>query len=136
MKGIAGYPGCLWLFVIRGGFTILSGLIMGLFLPDPFHNPYSLFLPGIHILQTRVVINDPNKTNQKQHIGLDTFKRAFSKLLIWIHISITMGNNGPFRGFGTYGPTIVKIFDFVSLTSNALDSVSLFLQNGDKRGET
>ena len=45
-----------------------------------------------------------------------------------MHIFITFGNNGPFRGFDTYGPTIIRSFGFPSLSSNALAAVGLFLQ--------
>ncbi|OLN87608.1 putative transporter C1002.16c-like protein 26 [Colletotrichum chlorophyti] len=136
MKGVAGYPGWFWLFVIMGAFTMVSGIVLGCFLPDAFHNPHSWFIPRwdiftpreLHILQTRVMLDDPNKEKKKQHIGLASFKKAFSNWLIWVHIFITLGNNGPFRGFDTYGPTIIRSFGFPSLTSNALSSVGLFLQ--------
>ncbi|KAI8315581.1 putative transporter [Colletotrichum sp. SAR11_240] len=102
----------------------------------------------LHILQTRVRIDDPNKMNKKQHIGMAAFKKAFSNWRIWMHVFITLGNNGPFRGFDTYGPTIIRSFGFPSLTSNALAAVGLFLQvpvsfgfsyvsdRFNKRGET
>ena len=41
---------------------------------------------------------------------------------------ITLANNGPFRGFDTYGPTIIRSFGYASLQSNALAAVGLFLQ--------
>lgn len=86
MKGVAGYPGWFWLFVLMGGFTIVCGVIMGFLLPDSFHNPRTWFLPRweiftereLHILQTRVTIDDPNKTRKKQHIGRGAFKKAVS----------------------------------------------------------
>jgi MFS family permease len=84
MKGVAGYPGWFWLFIIMGGFTILSGIVLGFCLPDSFANPRSCFLPNfcfftereLHILQTRVQLDDPNKTKKRHHIGIDSFKRA------------------------------------------------------------
>ncbi|KAF3797739.1 MFS transporter prlL [Colletotrichum gloeosporioides] len=156
MKGVAGYPGWFWLFIVMGAFTIASGIVLGFCLPDAFHNPHSWFLPQVnifterelHILQTRVRIDDPNKMNKKQHIGMAAFKKAFSNWRIWMHVFITLGNNGPFRGFDTYGPTIIRSFGFPSLTSNALAAVGLFLQvpvsfgfsyvsdRFNKRGET
>ncbi|CAI0647627.1 unnamed protein product [Colletotrichum noveboracense] len=155
-KGVAGYPGWFWLFIVMGAFTIASGIVVGFCLPDAFHNPHSWFLPQVnifterelHILQTRVRIDDPNKMNKKQHIGIAAFKKAFSNWRIWVHVFITLGNNGPFRGFDTYGPTIIRSFGFPSLTSNALAAVGLFLQvpvsfgfsyisdRFNKRGET
>ncbi|KAI8283911.1 hypothetical protein K4K60_002362 [Colletotrichum sp. SAR11_57] len=100
------------------------------------------------LYKTRVRIDDPNKMNKKQHIGIAAFKKAFSNWRIWVHVFITLGNNGPFRGFDTYGPTIIRSFGFPSLTSNALAAVGLFLQvpvsfgfsyisdRFNKRGET
>lgn len=164
MKGVGGYPGWFWLFVIMGGFTVLCGIVLGFCLPDSFGNPRSWFLPNysfftereLHILQMRVQVDDPNKSKKRQHIGVDSFKKAvssvivllflllpdkikenvlirrrnlqFSNWLLWVHVLITLGNNGPFRGFDTYGPTIIKSFGFESLQSNALASVGLFLQ--------
>ncbi|KZL76046.1 alternative sulfate transporter [Colletotrichum tofieldiae] len=156
MKGVAGYPGWFWLFIIMGAFTMASGIVLGFCLPDAFHNPHSWFLPRhdfftareLHILQTRVILDDANKERKAQHIGLASFKKAFSNWRIWVHIFITLGNNGPFRGFDTYGPTIIRSFGFPSLTSNALAAVGLFLQvpvsfafswvsdRFNKRGET
>lgn len=86
MRGVGGKPGWFWLFVLMGGFTILSGAILGLFLPDSFRNPHSTFLPKvsiftereIHILNTRVLIDDPMKGKKKKRIGLVAFKKAVS----------------------------------------------------------
>lgn len=86
MRGVAGYPGWFWLFIIMGGFTILSGILLGFCLPDSFANPRSWFLPKfcfftereLYILQTRVQIDDPNKSKKRHHIGIDSFKRAVS----------------------------------------------------------
>ncbi|PKS05148.1 hypothetical protein jhhlp_008515 [Lomentospora prolificans] len=156
MKGVGGYPGWFWLFVIMGAFTGLCGILMGFCLPDSFHNPRSWFMPKfsffsereLHILQTRVMLDDPYKTRKQQRIGASAFKKALSNWRIWLHVFITFFNNGPFRGFDTYGPTIIKSFGYPSLTSNALASVGLFLQvpvsfvfsfvsdKYDRRGET
>ncbi|EQB44689.1 alternative sulfate transporter [Colletotrichum gloeosporioides Cg-14] len=153
MKGVAGYPGWFWLFIVMGAFTIASGIVLGFCLPDAFHNPHSWFLPQVnifterelHILQTRVRIDDPNKMNKKQHIGMAAFQKA---VILQLAHMVTLGNNGPFRGFDTYGPTIIRSFGFPSLTSNALAAVGLFLQvpvsfgfsyvsdRFNKRGET
>ncbi|KAL2201700.1 MFS general substrate transporter [Sarocladium strictum] len=82
----------------------------------------------LHILRRRVEIDDPNKSNQKTHIGVAAFKKIVC--------------------FDTYGPTIIRSFGFPSLSSNALAAVGIFLQipvlyafswvsdTYDKRGET
>ncbi|KAH0842970.1 alternative sulfate transporter [Fonsecaea pedrosoi] len=136
MRGVGGKSGWFWLFVLMGSFTVLSGLILGFFLPDSFKNPRSTFLPNvkiftdreIHILNTRVMIDDPMKGKKKKRIGRLAFKKAFSHWRMWVHVIITLANNGPQRAFDTYAPTIVRSFGFAALSSNALASVGLFLQ--------
>ncbi|KAM3559657.1 hypothetical protein ARSEF4850_004027 [Beauveria asiatica] len=136
MRGVGGQPGWFWLFALMGAFTVLCGLIFGFCLPDSFRNPHSTFLPRyswftereIHILQTRVLIDDPMKGQKKKKIPLAAFKRAFLDWRIWIHFLITLCNNGPQRAFDTYAPSIVTSFGFTGLSSNALAAVGLFLQ--------
>ncbi|KAL3478257.1 major facilitator superfamily domain-containing protein [Aspergillus californicus] len=156
MRGVGDRTGWFWLFALMGSFTVLSGFIFGFFLLDSFRNPHSTFLPKVsrfterelHILQTRVLIDDPMKGRKKKTIGLDAFKRAFTNWRIWIHFLITLTNNGPQRAFDTYAPSIVTSFGFGSLISNAMAAVGLFLQvpvsfvfswvsdHYDRRGET
>lgn len=96
MRGVGGKAGWFWLFVLMGVFTIFSGCILGLFLPDSFRNPRSTFLPKItwfsdrelHILKTRVLLDDPMKGKKKRRIGLSAFKKAVRHYLSF-----------PFRGF-------------------------------------
>ncbi|RBR19176.1 uncharacterized protein FIESC28_05641 [Fusarium coffeatum] len=136
MRGVGGKPGWFWLFALMGGFTVLSGVVLGCCLPDSFKNPRSTFLPNVkifnerelQILQTRVLLDDPMKGKKKKKIGLPAFKKAFSNWRLWVHSVISFTNNAPQRGFDTYSPSIVKSFGFVGLTSNALASVGLFLQ--------
>lgn len=87
MRGVAGQPGWFWLFVLMGAFTVFSGFVLGFCLPDSFANPHSTFLPRfswftereLHILRTRVYIDDPMKGRKKKKIGLSAFKKAVSK---------------------------------------------------------
>ncbi|KAL4782641.1 major facilitator superfamily domain-containing protein [Aspergillus varians] len=136
MRGVGGRTGWFWLFALMGSFTVFSGILFGLFLLDSFKNPHSTFLPKVsffterelHILQTRVLIDDPMKGKKKRKIGLGAFKRAFTNWRIWLHFLITLTNNGPQRAFDTYAPSIVTSFGFGSLVSNAMAAVGLFLQ--------
>ncbi|EXK79929.1 hypothetical protein FOQG_15483 [Fusarium oxysporum f. sp. raphani 54005] len=136
MKGVGGYPGWFWLFVIMGGFTMLSGVILGLLLPDSIHKPTSFFLPRyrvfsdreLHILRARIILDDPGKQERRKKIGTAAFKNTFSNWRIWIHVCITLANNGPFRGFDTYSPSIIKGLGYPALQSNAMAAVGLFLQ--------
>ncbi|KAJ0414236.1 major facilitator superfamily domain-containing protein [Aspergillus carlsbadensis] len=136
MRGVGGRPGWFWLFALMGGFTVLCGFIFGLFLPDSFRNPHSTFLPKVrwfterelHILHTRVLLDDPMKGKKRRKIPLAAFKRAFLDWRIWVHFLISLTNNGPQRAFDTYAPSIVTSFGFGALSSNALAAVGLFLQ--------
>lgn len=84
MRGVGGKPGWFWLFVLMGAFTIASGLVFGFLLPDSFRNPHSTFLPWVpifserevHILRTRVLMDDPMKGKKKKKIGKPAFKKA------------------------------------------------------------
>ncbi|KAF5018066.1 hypothetical protein F66182_9965 [Fusarium sp. NRRL 66182] len=136
MRGVGGKAGWFWLFVLMGGFTVVCGFILGFCLPDSFKNPHSTFLPKVnifserelYILQTRVVLDDPMKGKKKKKIGLPAFRKAFTNWRLYVHVIITLTNNGPQRAFDTYAPTIVRSFGFAGLTSNALAAVGLFLQ--------
>lgn len=89
MRGVGDRAGWFWLFVLMGGFTIVSGGILGLFLPDSFKNPRSTFLPKwnifsereIHILNTRVLMDDSMKGKKKKSIGLPAFRKAVSSCI-------------------------------------------------------
>lgn len=74
----------VYLFLLMGLFTILSGAILGFFLPDSFKHPRSTFLPKwdiftereIYILNKRVTLDDPAKGKKKKNIGRTAFKKA------------------------------------------------------------
>jgi len=98
MRGVGGQPGWFWLFALMGALTVLGGLIYGFFLPDSFKNGRSTFLPRttfftqreLHILQTRVLLDDPMKGKKKKKIGRDAFGRAVGCLpSISIGLSLT-----------------------------------------------
>jgi len=99
----------------------------------------------IHILRTRVWLDDPMKGKKKKRIGLPAFKKAVSAIhltsksvllicfqflswRLWTHFLISLSNNGPLRAFDTYGPSIVTSFGFPALESNAMASVGLYIQ--------
>jgi hypothetical protein len=52
----------------------------------------------------------------------------FTNWRLYVHVLITLANNGPQRAFDTYSPTIVNSFGFAALTANALASVGLYIQ--------
>jgi MFS family permease len=87
MRGVGGKPGWFWLFALMGAFTVLSGFILGFLLPDSFRNPRSTFLPRVslfterelHILNTRVRLDDPMKGKKKRSIGLGAMKKTVGR---------------------------------------------------------
>ncbi|EPE02158.1 alternative sulfate transporter [Ophiostoma piceae UAMH 11346] len=136
MDGVGGKPGWFWLFTIMGVFTCCGGVVFGFLLPDSFRDPRASFPPRLqlfserelHILQTRVLLDDPMKGKRKKKIGKAAFRKAFTNWRLWVHTIISLCNNGPQRAFDTYSPTIVSGFGFPKLTSNAMASVGLWLQ--------
>lgn len=103
MRGVGGKPGWFWLFVIMGSFTVMGGFVFGFFLPDSFKRPHSTFAPGIsffterelHILRTRVLIDDPMKGKKKKKIDRGAFRRAVgrdagSSSCVWLANSYTV----------------------------------------------
>lgn len=97
MRGVGDKAGWFWLFALMGGFTIFSGFILGFCLPDSFRNPHSTFLPKVswftprelHILQTRVLLDEPMKGKKKKKIGLGAFRKAVSSISsVWSSVHI------------------------------------------------
>lgn len=84
MRGVAGRPGWFWLFTLMGAFTIACGILLGFCLPDSLFRPQSWFLPNysffsareIHVLRTRVLVDDPQKNWKKKSIATVAFKRT------------------------------------------------------------
>lgn len=80
-----------------------------------------------HILNTRVVLDDPRKIVQLSGIGL---KRALTILVtdwrLWGHFTINLAALAPKGALGLYSPTIIKSLGFGTVKANALASVSNF----------
>ena len=103
MRGVGGKPGWFWLFVIMGAFTIVSGIILGLLLPDSISNPRSWFLPNVrifterelNILRNRIIIDDPEKGKTARHIGRSAFRQTVSLVYdVVAHTSFPIGGSG------------------------------------------
>lgn len=122
MRGVGGKPGWFWLFTIMGIFTIASGVVLGLFLPDSFKNPHSSFLPKwdiftereIHILNSRVLLDDPMKGRKKKSIGRPAFKKAVS----YRHIQDKSQSLTPPSSLATGGYGFTSPFPFATMALN------------------
>ena len=95
MDGVGGKPGWFWLFTIMGIFTCCGGLVFGFLLPDSFRDPRASFPPRLrlfserelHILQTRVLLDDPMKGRKKKKIGKAAFRKAVRFCCLCLAIS-------------------------------------------------
>jgi hypothetical protein len=113
MRGVAGRPGWFWLFVLMGGFTCASGVVLGLFLPDSFKKPRSTFLPNVeiftgrelHILNTRVLMDDPMKGQKKKRIGRAACIKLVSRLFLPVSSQNPSANNQNSSPAGGCGST-------------------------------
>ncbi|KAL6415683.1 hypothetical protein AUP68_02249 [Ilyonectria robusta] len=125
-----------WLFLIDGLFTLVVGVFFILFMPRSTKNTVPLC--GLkqldffteeerHILNNRVVLDDPRKVVDLSGIG---FKRVFRILSasprVWGHFAINLITLTPKGGLGTYAPTIIKNMGFSSITASNLSSVNNF----------
>lgn len=125
-----------WLFLIDGLFTLFIGVCFLMLMPRSTTNTTPLC--GLkqlgffndeerHILNNRVVLDDPRKKVTLSGIGL---KRATEILLssfrIWGHFGINLITLTPKGGLATYAPTIIKNLGFSSMTASNLASVSNF----------
>ncbi|KAH6986476.1 major facilitator superfamily domain-containing protein [Ilyonectria sp. MPI-CAGE-AT-0026] len=125
-----------WLFLIDGLFTLVVGVFFIFFMPRSTKNTVPLC--GLkqldffteeerHILNNRVVLDDPRKVVGLSGIG---FKRVFRILStsprIWGHFAINLITLTPKGGLGTYAPTIIKNMGFSSITASNLSSVNNF----------
>jgi hypothetical protein len=127
---------CKWLFLIDGLFTLFIGVCFIMLMPRSTTNTTPLC--GLkrldfftdeerHILNDRVVLDDPRKKISLSGIG---FKRVaqllFTSFRIWGHFSINLITLTPKGGLATYGPTIIKNLGFSAITASNLSSVSNF----------
>jgi MFS family permease len=76
MRGVGGLAGWQWLFILEGLFTILVAIVFATLFPGHPGNPKSLLgiscftEEELHILRTRMLLDDPNNERTNNHITL------------------------------------------------------------------
>ncbi|KAF4815425.1 putative transporter [Colletotrichum tropicale] len=97
VKGVAGYPGWFWLFIVMGAFTIASQRHINIFTEQE-----------LHVLQTRVRIDDPNKMNKKQHIGMASLtSNALAAVGLFLQVPVSFGFSYVSDRFNKRGETTI-----------------------------
>ncbi|CAH0045990.1 unnamed protein product [Clonostachys solani] len=125
-----------WLFIIDGVFSLLVGVFFILFMPRSQRN--TLPLCGVkrfnfftdkdrHILNNRVLLDDPRKVVELSSIGFKAVARILlTNFPIWGHFAINVISLTPKGGLSVYAPTIIKNLGFDSITASNLSAVSNF----------
>lgn len=114
--------------------TVGIGIIWLFFLPDrPTHCSPILFPKWkmlnereIHILATRVIIDDAQKSaGSRVHIDVRDTLHVLGNWRLWQHVMISFIGMMPAQALGLYFPSIIQALGFAKLKANAL-SVTYF----------
>ncbi|AEO70550.1 uncharacterized protein THITE_2122161 [Thermothielavioides terrestris NRRL 8126] len=118
---------------VPGLFTILVGVIFIAFFPLSPANPVSLL--GIryfseqeaHILQQRVLRDDPSKFQPRRSVSWAEIKATFTNWRLLPHFFTTLLGVAPASTMGSYAPSLVVSFGYDRLKSNAMVSIGSWL---------
>lgn len=107
--------------IIEGSMAIVVAVLIICFLPGSPARPRPLFLPIRYfsdreeqIVRRRVVSDDAAKAATSRRL---TIKEVFSTLgnwRIWPHVVMAISYISPTSALSTYGPTIIRSFNFDS----------------------
>ncbi|KAL4909584.1 hypothetical protein BDW74DRAFT_174786 [Aspergillus multicolor] len=147
LTGLAGWGGWRWLWLIEGLMTIFVAFIFFLLLPRNVRNPtpvvglnrWSYFSERQrHILLARLGLGLDQSTTgtedegaapagpRRGKVSLKELMETFKNVRLCFHIVITMLSACALHGLTLYTPTMIKSFQFSTITSNALTSVAYF----------
>ena len=135
LEGKRGLSGWQWLFLIDGLITIFIAFLFILFVPPSAGDGNALITLGkfsyftereSHIIQNRVLLDDPQKARGKIHISGSDMLSVFKQPRVWVHVFITMLPMAAVQGLGTYTPSIIKSLGFGTVKANALSSVGIY----------
>ncbi|WWC60694.1 uncharacterized protein I303_103270 [Kwoniella dejecticola CBS 10117] len=125
------HKGWQWLMIVEGCMALFVAVLLLLFLPASPHTPTSLFLPirlwsprQEEILVARMVKDDEKNKRSSHQITIKDIIGTLSNWRIWPHVLIAICLISQTGALGTYGPSLIKGFNFDTLTANALSSVS------------
>jgi hypothetical protein len=129
MSGRSGLAGWQWLFMVEGVMTVGIGVVWLFVLPDRPTQCSPILFPRwkmlnereIHILATRVVIDDAQKSaGSRVHIGVRDTLHVLANWRLWQHVMITFIGMLPAQALGLYFPSIIQSLGFPKLKANAL----------------
>ncbi|WWC69063.1 uncharacterized protein I206_102999 [Kwoniella pini CBS 10737] len=125
------HKGWQWLMIVEGCMSIFVAVLLLLFLPASPLKPRPLFLPirvwtprQEKILAARMVRDDAKNNASSYQITFRDVRDTLANWRIWPHVLIAICLISQTGALGTYGPTLIKGFNFDTLTANALSSVS------------
>ncbi|OCF38132.1 hypothetical protein I316_00356 [Kwoniella heveanensis BCC8398] len=125
------HRGWQWLMIVEGCMAMFVALMLLLLLPASPHCPKPLFLPiriwtpqQEKILVARMVKDDEKNKRSNHRLTVKDITGTLSNWRVWPHILIAICLISQTGALGTYGPSLIKGFNFDTLTANALSSVS------------
>lgn len=77
-----------------------------------------------HILQNRVVLDDPHKETAIMQLTPKHILLALCDIRLWGHFAINVLSLAPKGGLALYSPTVIKALGFDTTNANLLSSVS------------
>ncbi|KAF5622579.1 alternative sulfate transporter [Fusarium tjaetaba] len=133
MRGVGGMTGWQWLFILEGIFTVLIGVAFAIFFPKSTRNPVSLF--GIsfftekeaEVLRIRESFHDQHEGTIKG-VSLREVWAVFCNWRVYPHLLIVLLGLAPGAALNSYTPSLISSYGYSRLQSNALTSVSSWIQ--------
>jgi MFS family permease len=126
------YHGWQWLMLIEGSMACFVAVLIICFLPGSPVRPKLLFLPIRYftdreeqILAARVVLDDAAKAEVSRRLTVREVITTLGNWRIWPHVLMAIAYISPTGALGTYGPTIIRSFNF--------DSESVWLSDKKER---
>jgi len=126
LSGRSGLAGWQWLFMLEGVMTVGIGIVWLFLLPETPSNCSPLLFPKwkmfnnrqIHILATRVIVDDAQKSaGARVHITFRDVVHVFGNWRIWQHVLLSFIGMMPGQALGTF-PLKHLILIFSSLLSS------------------
>ncbi|KAJ6164970.1 hypothetical protein N7470_003642 [Penicillium chermesinum] len=135
LSGDRGLAGWRWIFLVEGLITIFIGVIFTLFVPPKAGDGRPIISLGqwsyftereSHIIQSRVLLDDPRKARGHIQISQSDIFRALKQPRILQHAFLTLVSMSAFQGLTQYTPTMIKSLGFSAIRANALTAVPVY----------
>jgi MFS family permease len=113
------YHGWQWLMIIEGSMAIFVAVLIICFLPSSPIRPRPLFFPIRYftdreeqIVKRRVVSDDAAKAETSRRLRIREVLRTLGNWRVWPHVVMAISYISPTSAMSTYGPTIIRSFNF------------------------